>query len=79
MRKAIKKIMHEGKVYYSVPDAARYLGTTATKIRQIMIAKLEWTQARVNGKLIVSADSLLAYKNEISKPETKPQSSRTLL
>lgn len=73
MQRPIKKILHEGKVYYSVPDAARYLGTTATKVRQIMIAKLDWTQARVGGKLIVSAESLVAYKNEISKPEAKPK------
>lgn len=68
MGKEIKKILHEGKVYYTVADAGRYLGTTATKVRQLMGAhKLEWTQGRVNGKLLVSAESLISYKYAASK------------
>lgn len=71
MDKPIKKIMHEGKVYYSVQDAARYLGTTKTKIRERLgSGELTLGQANVNGKLLVSAESLVAYKYH--PPEKAP-------
>jgi hypothetical protein len=63
MSKEPKKILHEGKVYYTVPDAARYLGTNATKMRQILgKGHVDWTQIRANGKILVTAESLVAFK-----------------
>jgi len=63
MNKPPKKILHDGKVFYTVPDAARYLGTNATKVRQLIGAgEMEMDQIRTNGKLLVTAESLVAYK-----------------
>jgi hypothetical protein len=55
----MKKVLHNGDAYYSVADAARYLGTTATKVRGMMgDGSLEWAQFRVNGRLFITAKSL---------------------
>jgi len=59
MSKILKKIIHKGCAYYSVGDAAKYLGTTATKVRQMMgDGSLEWAQLRTNGRLLITAESL---------------------
>ena len=58
--KPVKKVIHEGSAYYSVLDAARLLGTSAPKVREMMgNGNLEWTQFRVNGKLFITAKSIL--------------------
>ncbi len=63
MTPSIKKIIHKGKTYYTVGDAARYLGTTATKVRVLLgTGALESEQLRVNGKLLVTAESLVRQK-----------------
>lgn len=63
MKKPIKKVLHDGESYYSVSDAARYLGTTPAKIRQMMgDGSLGWTQFRVNGNLFITGKSLAAKK-----------------
>jgi hypothetical protein len=52
----------EGQIYCKVSAAAKLLGTTPAKIRQLMgDGTLEWTQARVNGQIVVSRDSLVRY------------------
>jgi hypothetical protein len=57
--KPIKKIIHNGIPYFSVPDAARFLGTTATKVREMMgNGSLEWAQFKENGKLFITGNSL---------------------
>jgi len=54
--------VHEGKIYYTVAATARLLGTTAPKVRQLMIPEgLEWTNFRVNGQVWISAESITAY------------------
>ena len=64
-RKLPKKVVHDGRIFYTVNDAARMLGTSVTKVRELMgSGKLEWTQFKVNGKLFVSGDSLVKFKNE---------------
>lgn len=64
MTKSLKKILHQGNAYYSVGDAARYLGTTATKVRQMMgDGSLEWAQLRTNGRLLITAESLAKKKS----------------
>lgn len=40
--------MHEGKLYYSMPAAARLLGTTTPKLKQLLIPEgFEWANFRV--------------------------------
>lgn len=52
----------DGRTYCKVSVAARFLGTTPGKIRQLMgDGTLEWAQARVNGPIVVSRDSLVRY------------------
>lgn len=69
---AIKnQIIHDGKVFYSVKATAKLLGTTTTKIKQIMIPDgLEWTNFRVNGAIWISASSVNAYIDRQSKSGT---------
>lgn len=63
MAKVLKKITHKGRAYYSVGDAAKYLGTTATKVREMMgNGSLEWAQLRTNGRLLITAESLAKRK-----------------
>lgn len=60
---AVGKVIHKGRAYYPVNVAARLLGTTASKVRELMArGDLEWTQLRTNGRLMVTAESLVAYK-----------------
>lgn len=64
MARSLKKILYQGHAYYSVGDAARYLGTTATKVRQMMgDGSLEWAQLRTNGRLLITAESLAKKKS----------------
>jgi len=57
--KPIKKIIHNGIAYFSVPDAAKYLRTNQPKIREMMgDGSLEWAQFKENGKLFVTGTSL---------------------
>lgn len=54
--------MHEGRLYYSVPAAARLLGTTTTKLKQIIGPEgIEYRNFCVNGALWVSARDLADY------------------
>ena len=66
MKKPERKIIHEGRAWYTVPAAARMLSTTAPKVRELMGAgELEWAQApRRNGPIIVSADSIVGRKKQ---------------
>jgi hypothetical protein len=58
-----RKVIHNGKVYYGVGAAARMLSTSATKIKEMMDrGDLEWTQLRVNGRILISAESIVACK-----------------
>jgi hypothetical protein len=57
---AIKKVIHEGKAYYSVGATARILSTTPNKVREMMgRGDLEWRQFRRNGRLFVTAESIV--------------------
>jgi hypothetical protein len=56
------QMMHEGKLYYSMPAAAKLLGTTTTKLKQIIEPEgIEYCNFRVNGPLWVSAQDLVSY------------------
>lgn len=58
------KVVHKGKVYYSVGATARMLSTTATKVREMMgRGDLEWAQLRASGRILITADSIVAQKN----------------
>ena len=59
------RVVRDGKTYYSVPEAARMLKTTANKIRDHMgSGNLVWTQFRTNGRLYISAESLVELKQK---------------
>jgi hypothetical protein len=56
------RVVHEGKAYYSIGAAARFLSTTPTKVREIMgRGDLEWMQLRINGRQLISAESIVRY------------------
>lgn len=56
------QMMHEGKLYYSMSAAAKLLGTTTTKLKQIISPEgIEYCNFRVNGPLWVSASDLASY------------------
>ncbi len=60
---ALGKIIHKGRAYYPVGAAARLLSTTAPKVRELRgLGDLEWTQFRTNGRLMIPAESIVAYK-----------------
>lgn len=60
--------MHEGKLYYSMPAAARLLGTTTPKLKQLLIPEgFEWANFRVNGPIWVSAESIAGYLSRRGK------------
>lgn len=60
--------IHEGKVYYSFSAAARLLGTTTPKLKQILIPEdIEFMNFRDNGALWVSADDLIRYMERRKK------------
>lgn len=51
-----------GKIYHSVPETARLLGTTTTKLKQFAHAEgLEFENFKANGKLWISDESVQAY------------------
>ncbi len=61
-----RKIIHEGRVWYSVPAAARLLHMRTAKMREIMgSGEVEWTQLKAGGKLLVAVDSILSYEQRI--------------
>jgi hypothetical protein len=70
----MKKYVKSGKTYYSVGDAAKLLQTSAPKIRELMgNGILEWTQTRVNGRLVVEAQSILRHRQrKIEHRNSKP-------
>lgn len=54
--------VHEGKLYYSMPAAAKLLGTTTTKLKQIIEPEgIECRNFRVNGVLWVNAQDIVSY------------------
>ena len=58
-----RKRLYRGKVYYDVASTARLFRTTAMRIQHLMgTGELDWTQSRVGGKLLVSAESIVRYK-----------------
>jgi hypothetical protein len=61
--RAPKKIIHKGKAYYAVGATALILSTTPKRVKEMMgSGDLKWTQLRVNGRLYISADSIVAYQ-----------------
>ena len=65
-----RKIVHEGRVWYSGPAAARLLHKTTATIREIMgKAQVEWIQLKTGGKLLVSVESLLSFEQQKAAPK----------
>ena len=75
-RRVRDTVNHDGKVYFTVGGASRAIGTTTAKVRALMgRGLLEWAQFKVNGKLMVSSESLVAYMKTqpIKQSEKKPR------
>ena len=65
-----RKIIHEGRVWYTVPGAARLLHATTARVREVMgQGQVEWIQLRTDGKLLVSVESLLSYEQRKAAPK----------
>lgn len=64
------QMMHEGKLYYSMAAAARLLGTTTTKLKQIIGPEgIEYCNFRVNGPLWVSASDIANFLRRCDQKE----------
>lgn len=71
MTRILKKVVHEGEAFYSVPDAAKYLGTNQNKIRIMMgDGSLQWKQFKENGKLYITAKSLVEKQKMLLAQKT---------
>jgi hypothetical protein len=56
-------ITKNGKAFYSVPATADLLGVPKSKVQDLMGKNiLEWDQTHLNGRLIVSLESIRAYR-----------------
>ena len=65
-----RKIIHEGRAWYTVPGAARLLHTTTARVREVMgQGQVEWRQLKTDGKLLVSVESLLSYEQRKTVPK----------
>jgi hypothetical protein len=70
-----KKVIHEGKAWCSVADAARYLRTTQRKVRNMMGTELDYTQIRNNGNPYVLLEDLVKVQTTWPYgPGDKPRS-----
>ena len=60
----VRKIILEGKAFYSISDTAKMLGTNWTKVRELIgKGKLDARQTRVNSKrFVVSGESINRFK-----------------
>lgn len=66
MAKRSSKAIHDGKTYFTVGATAKILGISANKVRDLMgIDELEWTQFRVNGQLMIAAESIACYRKRL--------------
>ena len=62
---AVVRKTHNGIAYFSVGGAATFLGTNTAKIKQLMgDGTLDWCNLRVNGRIFVTAASLIKYKQQ---------------
>jgi len=64
----VRKFLINGKTHYRVPDAARILKITKPKVRELLgKGDLESAQFRMNGKIYVTAKSIVEYSNPDSR------------
>jgi hypothetical protein len=61
---AVTKVILDGKVFYSIADTAKMLGTNAVKVRTLIgQGQLEARQTRFNSKrFVVSGESIIRFK-----------------
>lgn len=61
---AVTTVILDGKVFYSIADTAKMLGTNAVKVRALIgQGKLEARQLRFNSKrFLVSGESIIRVK-----------------
>ena len=62
------QVTHEGKLYYSMPAAAKLLGMTTTKLKQIIEPEgIGYRNFRVNGQIWVNASDIANYRRRREK------------
>ncbi len=56
------QMMHEGKLYYSVATAAKLLGISKPKLKQLIEPEgIEYCNVRANGSIWVSAQDINSF------------------
>lgn len=64
----------EGKIYFTIPEAARLLGTTTTKLKRIAVQEgLDFQNFRPNGKLYISEENVNAYRERNDQTAVIPR------
>jgi hypothetical protein len=59
----MKKVLIKEEVHYSIVDAAKILEITKPKVRELLgKGDLKSAQIRMNGKIYVTAKSIVEYK-----------------
>ena len=60
----VKKVILEGKAFYSIADTAKMLSTNSAKLREIIgRGELDARQTRLNSKrFVVSGESIIRFK-----------------
>ena len=67
------KMNHEGRAYYSVAATAKLLGLTKAKVLQLAPQQgMQTVQLNTNGRLWISAKSIIAYEKERLLKKRKP-------
>lgn len=67
---SIERVWQDGQQWYPVGSAARLLGTTAPKVRELMgDGTLEWCQKGRSQIMMVSVASTEAYRTSAANPK----------
>jgi hypothetical protein len=71
----VKKVILEGKAFYSIADTAKMLGTNSAKVREIIgRGELEARQTRANSRrFVISGESINRLKYAIFTIEHPPK------
>jgi len=71
------RIVQGGEVYCSVGRAAKMLRTNTMKMKQLMgDGSLDWLNLRVNGRLVVTASSIAAYRRKLIENKRREHQAR---
>jgi hypothetical protein len=69
-----KTVLHNGKEWCSIADAARYLRTSQQAVRNMMGAELDYLQLRKNAQPCIALEDLVKVqitKMDARRPRTR--------